>query len=117
MAIEETLASERDRRWHRRQPLACHARVIVNDRMSDLTCTVDNLSAGGACIRFAGTVALPREFVLEIRSLSVRADVRLAWSGGTRHGVKFLWPQHRRCGSARAKPNIALADGPLARSV
>jgi hypothetical protein len=89
-AVEEALLRERDGRWHRRQPLACTARVIVNDQMSDLTCTVDNLSAGGACITFAIAVALPREFVLEIPSLSLRVGVHLAWSVGNRHGVMFV---------------------------
>jgi hypothetical protein len=96
--------------------LACTARVIVNDQTPALTCTLNNISAGGACIRFAVTVGLPREFVLEILSLSLRVDVRLAWGGGNRYGVMFVWPQHRNCGYARARPGLGLADAPFVRS-
>jgi hypothetical protein len=106
VAIEETLSRKRDRRWHRRQPLPCNASVIVNDQMPDLTCTVDNISAGGACIRLAAAVDLPREFVLEIPSLSLRVGVHLAWSVGNRHGVMFVWPQHMSRGTAGASPSV-----------
>jgi hypothetical protein len=100
--IEGVLPIERDQRWHRRQPLACPARLIFKDQSLALNCAVENISAGGACLGFAATVDLPREFALEIVSLSLRVRTRLVWSAGKRHGVMFVWPQRRVCGTAGA---------------
>lgn len=83
-----------DRRLHRRWPLNVSAWVRVNDQVSPISCTVENVSAGGARLALVPAVELPREFELEIPTLDLRVEVSQVWSQGEHHGVLFMWPQH-----------------------
>lgn len=98
------MTREGERRWHRRQLLAINAEVIPNDGTPALKCTVQDMSAGGACIRFPTAVALPPEFVLEIPSFTLRIGARVVWSRGECHGVQIEWPQYRRFGFVGTGP-------------
>jgi hypothetical protein len=39
---------------------------------------------------------------LEIPTLDLRVDAQLIWSRDERHGVTFVWPQHKERGSRRS---------------
>ncbi|WP_404295457.1 PilZ domain-containing protein (plasmid) [Microvirga sp. RSM25] len=96
---------EDERRWHRRRLSDFSANIVLPNQSPSVTCTVENISAGGVRIRLPTAVALPREFVLEIPSLNLRVDARVAWSRGEHHGVKFLWRQHKSSREAGASPD------------
>jgi hypothetical protein len=91
---------ENERRWYRRTLSTHSARVFLKNASPALTCIVEDMSVGGARLKFADTFDLPREFVLEIPSLTLRVDARLAWSRGEHRGVRFIWPQHMKYGAA-----------------
>jgi hypothetical protein len=57
-----------------------------------LSCRIANLSRGGALILIANADWLPREFELMDIFLKTTRRVRVAWSGSTSAGVKFLDP-------------------------
>jgi hypothetical protein len=88
-----------DRRWHRRQPAAYSARVVLTGHPLAQECFIEDMSSGGARIRFATAVALPPEFVLEVSSLFLRVDAHVVWSQGEHHGVRLVWSQHRHYGA------------------
>lgn len=66
------------------------AQIAFNNRCSTLDCLVTNLSAEGAMIAFAGTVAIPGEFDVSIPSKGESRRARVVWLEETRAGVRFL---------------------------
>ncbi|WP_371826958.1 PilZ domain-containing protein [Microvirga sp. VF16] len=94
-----------ERRWHRRRASNHSAKIVLPNHSPTLTCTVENISAGGVRIRFATAVALPPEFVLEIPSLNLRVDARVVWSRGEHAGIRFLWRQHMSQRAAGGRPD------------
>ena len=100
------MTREGERRWHRRQVLAINGRAVLNDESSALRCTIQDMSAGGACIRFSTAVSLPPEFMLEIPSYTLRVGARVVWSRGEYHGVQIVWPQHTLFGALGARPGL-----------
>ncbi|MET0532323.1 MAG: PilZ domain-containing protein [Microvirga sp.] len=94
------MIQENERRWYRRTLSNHSARVVLKNTSPALTCFVEEMSVGGARLRFADALDLPQEFVLEIPSLTLRVDARLAWSRGEHRGVRFIWPQQMKYGVA-----------------
>jgi hypothetical protein len=84
-----------ERRRYHRPPCHYRANALFVDPSPVAACTVVDISAGGARIRFATPVTLPPSFVLEIPDLTLRVDAQLIWSCGESHGVRFVWPQRR----------------------
>jgi len=93
------MCDEREHRWHHRRPTALRAQVVIESGSPALDCTVQNLSAGGAQLSFAGPVELPAAFKLDIPTLDLRVDAKSIWRQDRRHGVTFVWPQHKEHGS------------------
>jgi hypothetical protein len=53
------------------------------------SCTIRNLSAGGACLELASQVGIPDAFDLIIGEGNVRRPCRVAWRKANRMGVQF----------------------------
>ncbi|MBD2750780.1 PilZ domain-containing protein [Microvirga sp. BT688] len=87
-----------DQRWHHRRPTTITAKVLAGSGSPPLTCTVQNLSAGGAQLTFPEELVLPATFMLEVPSLNLQVDAQVIWSQGHQHGVTFVWPQHKERG-------------------
>ena len=67
------------------------ARILFNDHRSAITCTVRNLSAGGACLAVASMVGIPKQFDMIIDSDSDKSirPCRVVWHGDAKLGVQF----------------------------
>ena len=83
-----------ERRLHHRRTANLRAWAILDDHGEGLACTVQNISVGGALLRFPSAIALPPQFGLEIPQVSLTVDARVAWSRAEHHGVAFIWPHH-----------------------
>jgi hypothetical protein len=87
-----------DRRNHRRQPTTYRATAVFNNGSETVACSVIDMSANGARIKFATAVDLPVTFVLEIPRLGLSVRSVVIWNEGDHYGVQFVWPQHARNG-------------------
>ena len=108
--MERKLAKESNRRWHHRRGSAFDARVVTGELSSAIPCLVQNISANGAQIVLPNAVELPPQFTLDVPSLGLKVEVRVAWSRAQHHGVSFVWPQHSKRGRAGAR-----LDPPLSK--
>jgi hypothetical protein len=89
------LAEVSERRVHHRRPTSLEAEVLLGAEALGLSCVVRDISAGGAGLTFAEPIELPSGFVLTVPKLDLIVAAQLRWSHGERHGVAFMWPQHR----------------------
>lgn len=89
------MSGQGERRAHHRRPTSLKAQVLQGIGSPGLTCTVRDISAGGAGLAFAEPTVLPEGFVLAIPDLELMVAAHLRWSRGERHGVAFVWPQHQ----------------------
>src|SRR3712207_4723993 len=80
----------KDRRLRRRAPTILEGRIQIEDRASDIECTVRDISEAGAQIFLHSPVELPAEFTINIPKRGLSARVRMMWSRDRRHGVMFL---------------------------
>ena len=64
-------------------------RIGFNRRFSVISCTVRNLSADGACLHVASSVAVPDRFDLTIEPEGTSRDCEVAWRTEDRIGVAF----------------------------
>ena len=97
------MCDESDHRWHHRRSTELKAKAILDGGSAVLSCTVQNLSAGGAQLIISDKAKLPATFLLEASTLSLQVEARLIWSQEDQHGVTFVWPQHKEHGSARTE--------------
>lgn len=91
----EVMSGQSERRAHYRRPTSLKAQILLGIDSPGLSCTVKDLSAGGAGLAFEEPIELPPAFVLAIPNLDLRVAAQLRWSRGARHGVAFVWPQHQ----------------------
>ncbi|MFC1457820.1 PilZ domain-containing protein [Microvirga arabica] len=89
------VARRSERRAHHRRPTSLMAQILLGTGSPGLSCTVRDISAGGAGLAFAEPTELPAGFVLAIPNLDLMVAAHLRWSHGERHGVAFVWPQHQ----------------------
>jgi hypothetical protein len=79
------------RRFVRSRPAGLVSRaatIIVDPKKPVITCSVVDLSAGGACLEFNGQHSpLPRRFVLLHGGVKKKCSV--VWQTGRRFGVSF----------------------------
>jgi hypothetical protein len=81
--------SENKRRFHRVRPsgLVAKTGMIFADLKSPASsCTVVDISAGGACLDVSGSAPIPRHFTLN--------------HGGTKKSCYLVWQKGRRIGVA-----------------
>jgi hypothetical protein len=80
--------SDERRRYPRHRTLKA-GRIVFNHRFSVISCTVRNLSEGGACLQVATTVGVPDRFDLAIEPDGLQRACDVAWRTEDRVGVAF----------------------------
>jgi hypothetical protein len=65
------------------------AGLISFNRAAGITCTVRNISEGGACLEVESPIGIPQDFDLHIASDHVTKPCHLVWAGQRRIGVSF----------------------------
>ena len=78
-----------DRRTRKRTRMMRNAKLIVPRRSSVISCTVQNITGGGACLRLANTFGVPDTFELTFEHGRTRRACRVVWRTGDQLGVKF----------------------------
>jgi PilZ domain len=64
-------------------------RIVFNQRFSVISCTIRNMSQGGACLQVATSVGVPDDFDLTIEPESASRSCHVAWRSEQRIGVAF----------------------------
>jgi hypothetical protein len=77
-----------ERRRHPRERVFSAARLVVDEEAVAMECIIRDISTGGAGLRLAGVIDLPRRFVLEADG-GVRRLCRLIWQCEFDAGVVF----------------------------
>jgi hypothetical protein len=78
-----------DRRASQRKKTNAIGKVMLNDNVTLLDCTILDLSDGGAKLEFGSRQVLPRSFILQLHTGSVvRCEVR--WAKDNFFGVRFM---------------------------
>jgi hypothetical protein len=65
------------------------AGTISFNRAAGISCTVRNISDGGACLEVATPIGIPRDFQLHITSDQVTKACQMVWTSEHRIGVSF----------------------------
>jgi len=65
------------------------ARILLNGHFSAISCTVRNISEGGACLSVASTIGIPERFDLMFEADKTMRSCRMVWHGEQRLGVQF----------------------------
>src|SRR5690349_5209455 len=80
---------QKEHRRQRRNRTLKSGRIIFNGGYSVLTCTIRNLSEGGAMIEVVAMLGIPHEFDLAVEPAPPRR-CRVAWRRDNRLGVYFV---------------------------
>lgn len=78
-----------DRRALKRTRILRNAKIIVPSRSSVISCTVQNIHSGGACLMLANTFGVPETFDLTFEHGRTRRSCRVVWRTDDKLGVKF----------------------------
>jgi PilZ domain-containing protein len=78
-----------EQRRHPRHRTLKAGRIVFNHRFSVISCTVRNLSDGGACLQVATSVGIPDDFDLVIEPEREPRPCHVAWRSEQRIGVAF----------------------------
>ena len=78
-----------ERRMRPRQRVFKSGKIVFNHRFSVVSCTVRNVSDGGACLTVGTTVGIPDDFDLLIEPEKETRSCRVAWKSENRLGVTF----------------------------
>lgn len=77
-------------RSHKRQPVSTDAMIYDSKGNPLVSCTLRNVSVGGAQLELAKEIEIPQAFVLSLsRTGDVRRSCRKVWQFSTVAGVKF----------------------------
>ena len=79
----------KDRRAVRRTKVLRSAKIIVPRRSPVIHCTVQNITAGGACLKVANTYGVPETFDLTFEHGRTRRACRVVWRTHDKLGVAF----------------------------
>lgn len=66
------------------------AGMIAFDDASGVSCSVRNMSAGGACLEVPTPIGIPQIFTLRIERDRVSRPCRIAWRTHDRVGVSYI---------------------------
>jgi PilZ domain len=80
---------DKERRDVTRTRVTRNARIILPRRAQMIHCTVQNITSGGACLKFANTYGLPDTFELTFEQGRTRRACRVVWRTGDLIGVAF----------------------------
>jgi len=78
-----------EQRRHPRYRTLRAGRIVFNHRSSVISCTVRNLSEGGACLQVATSIGIPDCFDLTIEPDGATRPCQIAWRSEQRIGVAF----------------------------
>ena len=78
-----------DRRHDPRIRTLKAARIVLSGHYSVISCTVRNLSRGGACLKVASTIGIPDEFELMFDADKSIRPCRMVWHNDQQLGVQF----------------------------
>jgi hypothetical protein len=78
-----------ERRTQPRHRTLKSGQLVFNDRFSLISCSVRNLSHGGACLEVVTSVGIPDHFDLTIPALGLNRPCHVAWRSERRIGVAF----------------------------
>jgi hypothetical protein len=78
-----------EKRKHPRQRMLKPGRIVFNHKYSVISCTVRNLSVGGACLEVASTIGIPDCFDLAFETDVSTRPCHVAWKSERRIGVAF----------------------------
>ena len=92
-------SADGDRRARKRTRVLRNAKIIVPRRSSVISCTVQNITGGGACLKLANTFGVPETFDLTFEHGRTRRSCRVVWRTHDQLGVKF--------DSAEAEPELS----------
>jgi hypothetical protein len=73
-----------------RQRVIGQADIIARDEQQSITCSVFNLSQGGAMLGVPVHYKCPESFILQMKDTRKSVPARLAWNQEGLVGVKFL---------------------------
>ncbi|HWA50731.1 MAG TPA: PilZ domain-containing protein [Dongiaceae bacterium] len=89
MSIQRERDIYADRRANPRKKTNAMGKVMLNDNVTLLDCTILDLSDGGAKLEFSSRQVLPRTFILQLHTGAVvRVEVR--WAKDNFFGVRFM---------------------------
>ncbi|MGA3307724.1 MAG: PilZ domain-containing protein [Xanthobacteraceae bacterium] len=78
-----------NRRAMRRTRILRCAKIIVPRRSPVISCTVQNITGGGACLKLANTYGVPETFDLTFEHGRTRRSCRVVWRTDDKLGVMF----------------------------
>ena len=78
-----------ERRAHPRHRTLKAGKIVFNHHFSVVSCTIRNLSAGGARLHVPSTLGIPDDFDLLIESDKAARACRIAWKNETQIAVTF----------------------------
>ena len=78
-----------EQRKHPRHRTLKAGRIVFNQRFSVISCTIRNMSDGGACLQVATSVGVPDDFDLTIEPEAASRHCHVAWRSEQRIGVAF----------------------------
>jgi hypothetical protein len=82
------MAQDVERRTTRRQRVL-KAGTISFDRAAAISCSVRNISDGGACLEVASPIGIPPQFDLYIEKDQTSRTCLVIWRSANRIGVAF----------------------------
>jgi hypothetical protein len=78
-----------ERRVRKRTRVLRCAKIIVPRRSPVISCTVQNITGGGACLKLANTFGVPETFDLTFEHGRTRRPCRVVWRTSDKLGVMF----------------------------
>jgi PilZ domain len=106
----ETSFTGADKRRAPRFRALLTASIVGRDKVP-LNCTVNQLSATGARLSIATTIALPEEFEIAIPQKNIACHARLVWRKGDQAGIDFAAGQLERGEPARPDRETETGSG------
>jgi hypothetical protein len=90
MSGSETEAAVISRRKHVRRRTNAPGTIQVYDGAPGIPCVLENISDGGAGLRFETNILLPPVFTLDVPAEKVDRRCEVMWRDGNRIGVSFV---------------------------
>jgi hypothetical protein len=86
---EAARPNDEDRRDVQRTRVLRNAKIIVPRKSPVISCTVQNITSGGACLKLAHTFGVPDTFELTFEHGRTRRACRVVWRTNDKLGVSF----------------------------
>jgi len=90
MSASQPEANVISRRKHVRRRSNAPGTIEVYDGAPGVACTLENISEGGAGLRFKTNILLPPVFNLSVPAEQVDRRCEVMWRDGNRVGVSFV---------------------------